>query len=586
MTVDPPPKPHLRWGTGYTVNEGDTVMLTATITSALPNDIVIEPLLVPVNFSGYANLADFDFCASFLLRAGQTTSEPCELTALLNDDDGDGDTYDPGNTEIVIVGFESITGVTTHYCYNCIDIVDVPPLEVSFGSATYSVDEGSSRTVTVSLSSAPGRNVVVPLVFAGTATSTTDYTAPASVTFGPTDTQASFAVSASTDTVDDDNETVVVSFGALPTGIIEGTPTQTTVTINDVPPPPVVSLSDTALSVAETNTTGVSITAVLDKPAPTAASVTVTATGAARGAGSCYPGVEFYLSSSSFSFGVGASSASITLYPCGDADYNNETVTVSLTTVGIAGLTLGSPTTVVVTIVDPAPPVVSVAGPGTVDESAGTATFTITLSKTWTSAVLVDVDTVNGTATAPSDYSSVNRTVTINAGSTSVTVPVTVIDDTIVETDETFTVTLSNPTNATLGTVTATGTIRNDDVPPPVVSVTGPGTVDESAGTATFTINLSKTWTAAVLVDVDTVNGTATAGSDYSSVNRTVTINAGSTSVSVPVTVIDDTVVETDETFTVTLTNATNATLGTVTATGTIRDDDVPPPTTVPGPGF
>ena len=218
---------------------------------------------------------------------------------------------------------------------------------------------------------------------------------------------------------------------------------------------------------------------MLNKPAPAAASVAVTASGAARGYGSCYAGVEFYLSSTSFSFSVGVSSASITLYPCTDTDYNNETVNVSLTSVGIAGLTLGSSTTTVLTILDPAPPVVSITGPGTVDESAGSASFTVTLSKTWTAAVLVDVATSNGSATAGSDYTAVNRSVTISAGSTSTTVSVTVIDDAVVESDETFTVTLSNPTNATLSvSPNAQATIRDDDVPPTTTTTTtvpGPG---------------------------------------------------------------------------------------------------------------
>ena len=235
-----------------------------------------------------------------------------------------------------------------------------------------------------------------------------------------------------------------------------------------------VSLTSTTLTVAETSTAGVSITAVLNKPAPTAASVTVTATGAARGYGSCYPGVEFYLSSSTFSFGVGANQATITLYPCNDTDYSNETVTLSLTSVGIANLTVGSPTSAVVTILDPAP-VVSITGSVSVDEAAGSATFTVEVPAVVTSAVSVTVNTSNGSATAGSDYTAVvNRTVTIGVGSRSVTVSVTILDDTVVETDETFTVTLTNATNATLGTVTATGTIRNDDVPPPT-TVPGPG---------------------------------------------------------------------------------------------------------------
>ena len=100
------------------------------------------------------------------------------------------------------------------------------------------------------------------------------------------------------------DETVIVALSNVTVAAL-GTATASG-TIRDVPVPPVVSMASTALSVAETNSSGVQITAVLNKPAPVAASVAVTATGAARGAGSCYSGVEFYLSSTSFRFAVGA----------------------------------------------------------------------------------------------------------------------------------------------------------------------------------------------------------------------------------------------------------------------------------------
>ena len=345
-------------------------------------------------------------------------------------------------------------------------------------------EDAGSATFTVRLSKRWTSIVYVDVdTFNGTATAGSDYTAVdrrVSVSRGAT--TRSVSVSIIDDTTVESNETFTLRLSNPSNATLSASPSATsTIRDDDTPPPPVVSLTSTVLSVAETNSSGVQIAAVLNKAATRASSVRVSATGAARG-GSCYAGVEFYLSSSSFSFSVGADRASITLYPCADTDYNNETINVNLSSVGIAGLTLGSPTTTVVTILDPAPPVVSITGPGTVDEDAGSATFTVTLSKTWTAAVLVDVDTSNGTATAGSDYSTVNRTVTINAGSTSLSVLVTIIDDTTVETDETFTVTLSNPANAALsGSPDVQVTIRDDDVPPttttmpPTTTVPGPG---------------------------------------------------------------------------------------------------------------
>lgn len=75
----------------------------------------------------------------------------------------------------------------------------------------------------------------------------------------------------------------------------------------------------------------------------------------------------------------------------------------------------------------------------------------------------VSYATADGTATAGSDYTAASGTATIPAGSTTTTITVSVIGDTTNEPDETFTVTLSSPVNATIATATGTGTILNDD---------------------------------------------------------------------------------------------------------------------------
>ena len=91
------------------------------------------------------------------------------------------------------------------------------------------------------------------------------------------------------------------------------------------------------------------------------------------------------------------------------------------------------------------------------------ATFTVTLSPTSTQAVTVAYATANGTATAGSDYLAASGTLIFPAGVSTRPISVTVNGDTTVELNETFSVTLSNPANAVLGTATGTGTIENDD---------------------------------------------------------------------------------------------------------------------------
>ena len=100
----------------------------------------------------------------------------------------------------------------------------------------------------------------------------------------------------------------------------------------------------------------------------------------------------------------------------------------------------------------------------------------------------------------------------------------------------------------------------------------------------TFWVSLSAPSREQATVDVHTSDGTATGGTDFRAVSRTLTFPANSGDpLPVRVLVYDDQESGPDETFTLTLTNPTGATLGDATATGTIKDDDTAQDTTPPG---
>ena len=92
--------------------------------------------------------------------------------------------------------------------------------------------------------------------------------------------------------------------------------------------------------------------------------------------------------------------------------------------------------------------------------------FTVTLSAASDEVVSVGYVTSNGTATAGVDYTAGNGTITFAPGVLSQQISVTVAGDVAVEGDETFTVSLSNPSGATIADGSAVGTITNDDVAP------------------------------------------------------------------------------------------------------------------------
>lgn len=117
----------------------------------------------------------------------------------------------------------------------------------------------------------------------------------------------------------------------------------------------------------------------------------------------------------------------------------------------------------------PAPtPTLSIADVTQTEGNSGATNFlfNVTLSAASTTPVTVKYATTNGTATAGSDYTATSGTLTIPAGQLKGQISVPVLGDTMVEPDETFTVTLSSPTGATLSRASATGTITNDDTAP------------------------------------------------------------------------------------------------------------------------
>ncbi|MEM8856994.1 MAG: NPCBM/NEW2 domain-containing protein [Chloroflexota bacterium] len=104
------------------------------------------------------------------------------------------------------------------------------------------------------------------------------------------------------------------------------------------------------------------------------------------------------------------------------------------------------------------------------DTTTNYASFAITLDQAISASVAVEYTTQDGSAVAQSDagsdYVSQSGTIVIPAGETSFILEITIIEDTLVEPNETFQLILSNPQNAELGDSEATGTILNDDVNP------------------------------------------------------------------------------------------------------------------------
>jgi CSLREA domain-containing protein len=226
------------------------------------------------------------------------------------------------------------------------------------------------------------------------------------------------------------------------------------------------------------------------------------------------------------------------------------------------------------------PPALSISDASLTEGNSGTTAmaFTVTLANATGAAVNVDFATAPGTATSPADFTATSGTLNFAGATTTQTIAVAIVGDTVVEPDESFTVTLSNASGAVIADGSATGTIRNDDEPPPPVISIADAIVQEPVSSgltevlARFAVTLDRASNQPVGVRVRTASGSAIEGVDFDANDFVLEFAPGQTTAVVQVRVRDDALVEATENFTVTLSAPQGATIGDGEATGTILD--------------
>lgn len=218
------------------------------------------------------------------------------------------------------------------------------------------------------------------------------------------------------------------------------------------------------------------------------------------------------------------------------------------------------------------------------------ATVTVTRSGDTSVASTINYATSNGTATGGAtcgsgvDYENASGTFNYAVGETSKTFNVVLCSDAVSKGNETVNLTLTAPTNATLGTPSAAVlTITNVNAPVPGTLQFSASTysVAENGGTASLTVSRTGGSDGAVAVNYTLSGGTATGGAtcggsvDYVNTGGTLNFANGETSKTIIVTICNDTVFEGAETFNASLSGATGgATIGSPsTAIVTITDD-------------
>ena len=444
---------------------------------------------------------------------------------------------------------------------------DEPSL--SIGNDSVAEDSGT-LAFEVSLDAASGKEITVQYTTAdGTATSGADYASGSgTLTFAAGDTAATIEVSVVDDGVPELDEDMTVTLSnAINATIGTGTGTGT---ILDTSSSPGVSVSDA--KGLEDTIGDLSFVVTLNTAGTSEATVSY-----ATADGTATAGSDYTASNGTATFPVGTTTFTINVPVLPDtARESNEDFILNLTTPANAFIVDGTATGTIED--DDASPEFSI-GDGVASEGDGSVALAVSVGGGRGSLDLsVDYATSDLTATAGDDFTALSGTLTFAAGVSTATILIPLVDDSIDELDETFSVGLSNPVNATLAVATATATIRDND-DPPGVSVADAGGTEGS--TAEFVVSLDAASAKTIEVDYDTSSGTARESADFTATTGTLTFAPGATRATISVQLADDALDEPAETFTMALDSAVGAEIDAGTATGTITDNDDEPTVSV-----
>jgi RHS repeat-associated protein len=417
----------------------------------------------------------------------------------------------------------------------------------SFDVATSTVSEGTgTANLTVTISTpigSPATGTVGYRVTGGTAARNTDYIlADGILTFNPMVASLTIPVTIQEDTTAEPSETIALELYAPTAGKLGAIVTRTvSITDNDVAIARTVAVTPSGAAVAVNGTQ--QFTAVVSE-AGIALTPQPAITWTVNGGGT--------ISTSGLFSGAAVDGGPFVVTATGGGASGT-----ALITVGAAKVSISATDNIGL-------------------EGADNALFTISRTGIVSTALVVNY-IVGGTALSDSDYISIANTVTIPAGSASVTIPINVLDDSTAETDETVTITLTTGAGYTVvAPNSATATIADNEPVTFTLTATDATASEPSTNTGLFTITRLGNKSAAVTANFVT-SGTAVPAVDYMTLTGSAIVAANTATVTVLVTPLDDTIAESDETIVVTLLGDPAYSVGTTAGVTVTISDDEPP---------
>ena len=524
----------------YAVDEGDTVEVKVTL-SADPE----RQVTIPITKLDQGGATSDDYSgvdASVTFESGEREQT---ITFQATDDTVDDD------GESVKLTFGTLPGGVTagSPAETVISITDDdgPSVTVSFESATYAVDEGDTVEVKVTLSADPERQVTIPItkLDQGGATSDDYSGVDASVTFESGEREQTITFQATDDTVDDDGESVKLTFGTLPGGVTAGSPAETVVSITDDDGPSVtVSFESATYAVDEGDTVEVKVTLSADPERQVTIPITKLDQGGATS--DDYSGVD-----ASVTFESGEREQTITFTATDDTvDDDDESVKLGFGTMP-AGVTAGSPAETVVSITDDDGPSVTVSFESAtyaVDEG-DTVEVKVTLSADPERQVTIPITKLDQGGATSDDYSGVDASVTFESGEREQTITFTATDDTVDDDDESVKLGFGTmPAGVTAGSPAETViSITDDDGPSVTVSFESATYAVDEGDTVEVKVTLSADPERQVTIPITKLDQGGATSDDYSGVDASVTFESGEREQTITFTATDDTVDDDDE---------------------------------------
>jgi len=502
--------------------------------------------------------SDYTAASGMLTFAAGVTSQTVSVDILSDITDEDNETL------TVILSNPSAATLNDDTAVLTITDDDLPPA-LSISDLTTNNEASVNQTVTVTLSPASQKTVTVNYATAdGIARAGADYTAASGMlTFGPGITTQQISVAIIDDMLDETDEGFQILLSNSVNASISDN--ASIIVITDDEGLPALTVQD----VTTVNETAGNLSTTVSLSAASALGVTVNYTTIDSTA---LDGSDYTAVSGTLSFAAGETSKTVSIPILGDnIDENDEQFILEIS--GPANAVIGTAQAVMTITDDDAPPSLSVSDNTTADETSATASLAVSLSAVSGKDITVDYTTADGTASAGSDYTAASGRLTFPAGTLIQSVPVSVLHDIADEDNETVSVSLSNPSAATISDGTGILTITDDDLPP-AISIDDVTTNSEAAVNQSVTLRLSAPSQQTVTVDWTTADASAVAGADYSMRASTVTFAAGETVKTIDVPILDDGLVEDDESFTIDLSNAVNAAIADNQAVVTITDDE------------